>query len=146
VITEGFSLIRQFVQDQKLVTPKFAILGLAFKGTPETDDARGSSTLELIKYLRQEFVNSPIDVWDPLIQTFEWADKAVNLKKDLSEACLHANVIVLMNNHAKFTQIEFDRLTSKSAGRILVYDFWDRFEKSIFASSVTYQAWGFHHD
>ena len=146
VITEGFSIIQQFVQDQKFVTPKFAILGLAFKGTPETDDARGSSTLQLIKYIRQKFQSSRVDVWDPLIEKFDWNDEAINLKNDLYETCLNANVIVLMNSHAALSQIEFDRLISKSLGPILIYDFWDRFEKSNFQSSVTYKAWGFHHE
>jgi UDP-N-acetyl-D-mannosaminuronic acid dehydrogenase len=146
VIAGGFSVIQQFVQDQKSVTPKFAILGLAFKGAPETDDTRGSSTLQLIERLRKEFVNSPIDVWDPLVQKFEWNDKHVNLKKDLAKTCLDANVIVLMNSHPALTQIEFDRVISKSVGPILIYDFWDRFEKSNFHPLVTYQAWGFHHE
>lgn len=50
---------------------KIAVLGLAFKGKPETSDLRGSMSLRIVKILHKLFSQANFELFDPVVSTAE---------------------------------------------------------------------------
>ena len=102
VIQFGITAVQEFVCTLAIANPKISVLGLAFKGVPETDDLRGSPSLQLIKSLLEDVPEATIEVWDPLVSSFNFNDKRITFGVGLYESCEEADVIILMNNHPIF--------------------------------------------
>lgn len=146
VIHSGANFISEFLRnefDQKPI--KIAVLGLAFKGKPETDDLRGSPSITLLEILRSNFPNSEILGWDPIIATLESSDVEWELASELNDAVSGANAVIIMNNHPRFNGLDIYYLSSIMKENSLIYDFWDRYSNTVLGSShSTYYGWGNH--
>jgi UDP-N-acetyl-D-mannosaminuronic acid dehydrogenase len=120
------------------------ILGIAFKGVPETDDLRGSPSLELIKQLQNKSPSITIKSWDPLIK--EINIKGVILYESINEAVVDSDAVILMNNHETLGSLDLYEMSKKLNQSAVIYDFWDRYDPSQnLNNSVSYFAWGCHH-
>lgn len=110
-------------------TAKVAIFGLAFKGRPETDDLRGSPSLEVINLLTKERPDASISVWDPLIASLEVDATAGNcyLAASHRECMLGADAVVVMTNHAFFSTPEFLEALDQLPPNVPVLDLWPTF-------------------
>jgi len=102
---------------------KISILGLAFKGRPETDDIRATPAIELITALRAQFPNAQIfgqdfAVSDDAIQTLEITPC------NLDQSFAQAHLVIVANNNAKYQWIELDELASTMQKPGLVFDVW----------------------
>ena len=75
------------------------IVGIAFKGEPETNDTRGSTGLNLARKLDK--LGAQVTVWDEVIESRHL--KQLDLDPVESKKCgyLDADIILLMNNHRK---------------------------------------------
>lgn len=105
----------------KIVT----ISGLAFKGRPETSDLRGSSAVYIAQKLKDlgyklylhDFVAKKEDI------------DALNLGKSfaadrLFEATAGSKLLMVLNNHIKYTSLEYDPSLSLKRG-MRVLDIWN---------------------
>ena len=95
------------------------VLGLAFKGNPETSDLRDSTTLLAIDYLNKKGVkvlgyDVVVDVNDPLLNC-ELIDE--------SEIGSGADAICVLNNHASFINLEWEQITS-NMNNLVLFDGW----------------------
>jgi UDP-N-acetyl-D-mannosaminuronic acid dehydrogenase len=146
VIKFGAQFITNFLKnrhDEKGL--KIAILGLAFKGKPETDDLRGSPSLDLVKELVNSLPESSIATWDPVVPAIEDMPFAVEFVRSIEEAAAGAHALVLMNNHPKLDCLDLNVLSSIMVSNSLIYDFWDRFNRNVLSGShTTYMGWGNH--
>jgi UDP-N-acetyl-D-mannosaminuronic acid dehydrogenase len=102
---------------------KISILGLAFKGRPETDDIRATPAIELIMALKAQFPSAQIfgqdfAVSNESIQTL--GIQACTLEQSFAEA----NLVIVANNNAKYQWIELDALAAKMQKPGLVFDVW----------------------
>jgi nucleotide sugar dehydrogenase len=119
------------------------ILGMAFKGVPETDDLRGSPSIELIKQLQKKSVSMSIRIWDPLIEEFN--ANGVTQYKNIEVALTGSDAVILMNNHKALNALDLYDVSKKLNKNALIYDFWDRYNPlQSLDNSVRYFAWGFH--
>jgi nucleotide sugar dehydrogenase len=120
-----------------------AILGMAFKGTPETDDLRGSPSIEFIKLLQQKSDLISISTWDPLVGDISF--KGVKHYENINDAVNGANAVVLMNNHISIGSLDLHEISKKLKDSAVIYDFWDRYDPlQKLNNSVKYFAWGYH--
>ena len=120
-----------------------AILGMAFKGTPETDDLRGSPSIEFIKLLQQKSELISISTWDPLAGDISF--KGVKHYENIDDAVNGANAVVLMNNHISIGSLDLHEISKKLKNNAVIYDFWDRYDPlQKLNNSVKYFAWGHH--
>lgn len=102
---------------------KISVLGLAFKGRPETDDTRESSSLELINLLRQRYPDAKLCVHDFAVR--DEAIKELGLSPvSLEDAFNDATIVIVANNNIKYEWVNSDPLIAsmKSAG--VVFDVW----------------------
>lgn len=120
-----------------------AILGMAFKGVPETDDLRGSPSVDLIEQLQEISTSIIIRSWDPLIK--EPNISGVTQYENIDEAITGSDAVILMNNHEVLGKLDLHDISKKLSKNAVIYDFWDRYDPlQSLNNSVKYFAWGYH--
>lgn len=106
---------------------RFGILGLAFKGIPETDDTRDSFSKTLISDLLKLKNTKSIASFDPLGSQIVLEDKRLKLFKDFKDVLNHSECVFITNNHPFFSSpnflLELEENSPSSGG--VIYDFWN---------------------
>ena len=116
------------------------LVGLAFKGWPETNDLRGSSSLEVARLLKERGVR--VLGWDAVVKTEE-IEKAGLEPAEFPAACGQVDVIFILNNHPRNTP---EGLIGLCKGRkTLIFDGWAMLDhKNIEqVSGMTYATMGY---
>lgn len=105
---------------------RIAVLGLAFKGRPETDDLRGTLAKPLIEQLRTRFPDAELVGWDPLVE--EAGIRSLDLVPcgSMAEAFAGASLVILQNNHPAFATMDLTALSATMVQPGVVYDFWNQ--------------------
>lgn len=106
---------------------KIAVLGLAFKGRPETDDLRGSLALPIIGALRGEFPNARIVGWDQIVATEDIASLGIEPALNIEDAFQNSDIVIIQNNHECFAQLPYGALLPLMSKPGLLYDFWNTY-------------------
>lgn len=106
-----------------------ALLGMAFKGQPATDDLRGSMSLKVLNAIVTNKPDAKIRVFDPVIEVDVLIEnvEGVTVCQSIDEAVRDVNVTIIANNHP-----ELKRYSPKSLGALMapggfVYDYWNNF-------------------
>ena len=144
VVEFGIKAVKDFINKSGKLSPKISVLGLAFKGVPETDDLRGSPSIQFIRSILEHIPTATIFAWDPVVDNLNFNDSRIEIGSELYESTLGADVVILMNNHPVFESLNIEKLGESVNQIALLYDFWDRFEKDSFRQGFSYIAWGFH--
>lgn len=103
---------------------KILVLGLAYKGRPDTDDIRNSPSKVVIEKLKT--LGACLVGYDPVVtknKAQELGVSGVSLKEGFKDA----SCVVVMTNHPSFFELDLERLTklmSKPAG---IVDCWHAF-------------------
>ncbi|OHA44135.1 MAG: hypothetical protein A3G03_00380 [Candidatus Taylorbacteria bacterium RIFCSPLOWO2_12_FULL_44_15c] len=112
---------------------KIFVLGVAFKGEPETSDMRFSPAVDIIKELQQKFKN--IVVYDPVIKTSELkkarlSDGQTGLKPvSLADGFEESNCVLVLNNHHSFRDLDIYDLLMKMKKPGYFFDGWNLFPR-----------------
>jgi len=146
VIAEASKFISSWVNGNAVHSrQKVAVLGMAFKGVPETNDLRGSPTLDLIDSLGKEIENGEIFCWDPVISYSELVSQGFKSQETLEEVLHGSCAIVLVNNHPQLDNLDLVALSNSFSAPFLIYDFWGRNDHNLALSgNKHYHSWGNH--
>ena len=128
--------------------PKIALVGLAFKGIPETDDLRGSMAVHVLAGLKRSFPTAQITLYDPVIKYTDMQKNfpGENIARNVEEACSEASMLIVANNHPIFGRTMPQELLKLMHINGFVYDFWNFFyELKKSDASVDYFAVGNTH-
>ncbi|MGV0853933.1 UDP-glucose/GDP-mannose dehydrogenase family protein, partial [Mycolicibacterium phlei] len=86
---------------------KISLLGMAFKGQPETSDLRGSMSIKVLDHLKKAHPQAQVGVYDPVtppdVLAAEFPDETVYTR--FGDAVSGAHVVVIGNNHPSLGQI-----------------------------------------
>lgn len=109
-------------------TPRIAMLGLAFKGRPETDDLRGTTALHIMSALEDAFPKAKFRCYDPVVKP-EDAERVfqIEVSRSPEEACDGANLVMILNNHVAFEVLSLEHIAEKMGRPALIYDYWANF-------------------
>ncbi len=114
------SVVSRYLQEKNLQSPKIAIVGLAFKGFPETDDLRGSPALEIVANLKKEFSQCRFSYHDPIVNSF-----LGNIPvSSIGECIKDSNVVLFLTNHPSLMNIEVNQILERAARPLLIVDCW----------------------
>ena len=121
---------------------KIFIVGIAFKGNPETSDTRESTTLWFIEYLISKGVKN---LWgyDPIIDNSELNN--LGLKAcSLEEGFKNSDAVFFMNNHRSFYTLDIEPLLSLMKDSSYFFAGWNIFNISDVVShpGITYSGIG----
>lgn len=122
---------------------KIFIIGFAFKGIPETSDMRDSATIDLLDLLRKNNWKK-IYGFDPVINEKDIKDVGVKTCS-YEEGFVDADIVIIMNNHQLYSQLDIVSLLEKVNKKCLFVDSWSIFEpKEILkVDGIIYQGLGF---
>jgi len=109
--------MRKLQQELKtLKGRRIALLGLAFK--PGTDDLRDAPALDLASRLMA--AGSRVSAYDPIVKDLPGELAGVRIASDPYDAVQRADAVVVVTEWEEFLDLDFDRLASVMAGRLLV--------------------------
>ncbi len=109
-------------QKKKIENSKIVLLGLAFKGLPETDDVRASPALDIADLLKAKKAN--IVGMDPVINKDSVVDKLTYVTT-FSEALKGADCVIITNNHPRWGEIPFDEHAGEMKKKAIIIDGWN---------------------
>jgi UDP-N-acetyl-D-mannosaminuronic acid dehydrogenase len=105
------------------------ILGMAFKGLPETSDLRGSMSIKVLDALKKAHPNAEIGVFDPVtsqeVLASEFPDEKVFNR--FGDAVSGAHVVVIANNHPSLGTISPRTISEFISPDGFVFDYWNHF-------------------
>lgn len=116
---------------QRSIEPgaKVALLGMAFKGVPATDDLRGSMSLKIIEALLQRHPSLEIHAFDPVIDANTLSTHVTKVRAcaTLEDAVDQASVVIIANNHPALGEHPPATLLAMMKLGGFIYDYWNHF-------------------
>ena len=110
--------------NKKINNSKIFILGIAFKGEPETSDLRSSTSVDFIKLLP---ASCKLHVYDPVAKPDELKKLGTNVNK-IEQGFKNADAVLIMNNHKSFQEIDLTSLAQKMKKPSIFIDTWKVFD------------------
>lgn len=139
------ALIRARCHRANGLVERIAVLGLAFKGRPETDDLRGTMAKPLVEALREAFPTADIVGYDPIVAMARAeAFFSVPAAASLEDAVTGADLVVIANNHPQFKDADLGQLSRLMRAPAVIYDLWSQHAGAPehLANGVSYVALG----
>lgn len=123
---------------------RIAVVGLAFKGRPETDDLRGTLAIPLVRHLRAHFADAEFIGWDPVVKPEAVRTLDLTPVDSLTEAFAGTHLLLIQSNHECFAQMDLASLSAAMARPGMIYDMWNQHDPRTvrLADGVTYHALG----
>jgi UDP-N-acetyl-D-mannosaminuronic acid dehydrogenase len=124
---------------------RIALLGVAFKGRPATDDLRGSLAIRIASELAAQFPDAEIKSWDAEASHEEMRVEGFDPVGCPIEAATGASIVIMQNNHVALENIKLDALAGAMTGPGLIYDYWNqhsRLEDTAIRDGIRYAALG----
>jgi UDP-N-acetyl-D-mannosaminuronic acid dehydrogenase len=108
---------------------KITILGMAFKGLPETDDLRGSMSLRVLKELTYRLPLAELHIYDPVISPakLRLISSDVLVSDSVTKSVEGSSVVIIANNHPRFTELSPSSLKEFMENDGFIYDYWNHF-------------------
>ncbi len=109
--------------------PRIALLGIAFKGVPATDDLRGAMSLRVLEAISAKSPDAEVILHDPVCSAAQLAGVAPGLPvtADLSDALSDANIVIIANNHPGLAVMRPRQMLRVMARDGFIYDYWNHF-------------------
>lgn len=125
-------------------SPNVTIIGLAFKGVPETSDLRGTLAIPLIEEIRKQMPSARITGYDPACREDDLATLGIGIASDFDSAFEQADLVIFQNNNAKFGLLDLNSFSKLMREGGLIYDLWAQFDISSLelAKGVAYTGLG----
>jgi nucleotide sugar dehydrogenase len=111
---------------RSVYSSKIFILGFAFKGEPETDDIRFSTTIDLVNYLKPFCPN--IYVYDAVVNYENIKSFGVR-PCSMEEGFKEADVVIIMNSHKSHKNLDIKNLARQSNNPLIFIDCWNLYER-----------------
>ena len=105
----------------KIHSLKILVLGLAFKGTPPTNDIRMSQSIKLIKKLKKMKIN--IKTWDAVLDKHNYREYSFVTYKKLIKEYEKADIVLILNNNDENRKIVSEYLKNSKKPK-LIFDGW----------------------
>ncbi|MEM9496071.1 MAG: nucleotide sugar dehydrogenase [Pseudomonadota bacterium] len=122
-------IAEEFERRKSGKAPAIAILGMAFKGVPATDDLRGAMSLHVLAALRAKFADAEIRIHDPVAskEDLESVAPDCTVADDVAGAIAGADIAIIANNHPALAQWRPLHMTREMSDGAFIYDYWNHF-------------------
>jgi len=106
---------------------KIFIVGMAFKGDPETSDIRDSTSVDIMKKFQQLYKN--IFIYDPVAKVDELKKLGVEVVSSPKSGFKGADCVLVLNNHPSYRDLNIYALAKSMAKPSLLFDGWGIYTK-----------------
>ncbi len=126
--------------------PIISLLGIAFKGRPETDDLRGTMARPIFHEIKKQFPDAEFRGFDPVVSRKAIQEFGLEPCEKLEDAFQESHLVLILNNHLLFSKMNLEGLALNLARPALIYDFWSNFSgrEISMPDKVSYMALGSH--
>lgn len=109
--------------------PRVALLGMAFKGIPATDDLRGAMSLAVLRALNARAPDAGVILYDPVCTAKQLGTVAPGhqIAGYLEEAISGADIAIIANNHPELASWRPRQMLRVMAEHGFIYDYWNHF-------------------
>lgn len=107
--------------------PVIALMGIAFKGQPATDDLRGTMARPVFEALKRRYPRATFRGYDAVVAQGEQRAFGLAPCATIAEALQGAHLALILNNHLVFSAMPVADLAAAMARPALIYDFWNCF-------------------
>lgn len=112
-----------------MASAKISLLGIAYKGEPETNDLRGTLAGPILEALREHWPTARYCGFDPVVD-MDAATFGLEPCASLDEAFDGASLVIIQTNHRLFAAMPLERLAARMSSPGLIYDYWNSFGRS----------------
>lgn len=128
--------------------PTITLLGIAFKGRPETPDLRGTTAKPVYDRLREVFPKAHFRGYDPVVPSKDIHQFGLAPCDSLEAAFAGSDAVVILNNHPRFASMPIAKLAAGMKRPAFIYDLWNNFSARELSlpKGVGYAALGCHID
>ena len=109
------------------LTAKISLIGMAFKGHPETSDLRESTSVWLLNALESK---EHVCAYDPIVDAAELTALGVKAV-GLEEAFRNADAVVVLNNHKSYLKWDLSKLLALMNKPAVFIDTWHLFNPMV---------------
>jgi len=102
------------------------LVGMAFKGVPETADLRQSTALDNARALQGKV--GELRVWDAIVPPRTLEDMGFAFAGQVAEEMVRADAILLLNNHPVHPTLGLARVLAENPKDRLVFDGWNQLD------------------
>jgi len=120
-------LMKQVGKDLN-VASKISLIGLAFKGNPETSDLRDSTSLSFWKALPNK---NNIFAYDPIVTDEEIEHLGIK-PTSIEGAFMNADAVIFLNNHKSYSNIDLVNCLNSMNKPAVIIDTWYIFDPLFF--------------
>ncbi|MEQ1784714.1 MAG: nucleotide sugar dehydrogenase [Hyphomonadaceae bacterium] len=119
---------------------KGVVMGVAFKGRPETSDLRGTLAIPLIAELRRLYPHARLVAYDPSVPDDDIRGLGVEPCASAEDAFRDAAFVIYQNNNPAFGRLDLSALSKLMQRDGVIYDMWNQYidERSQLRSDITY--------
>ena len=114
---------------------KIYCCGLAFKGNPKTGDLRNSTGVEILNLFSKQSASTY--GFDFEADRSEISDLGIQFE-DILNGFNNCDVVLFLNNHVNFKEININELSKKSKDKLLIIDCWNIFQGKMFNDNIIY--------
>lgn len=107
--------------------PAICILGVAFKGRPDTDDTRGTMAIPIRAELERLFPGINVRAYDPIVSAVRIKELGYDPAESIVDAVAGANIVLIQTNHLKIANLPLENLVSSMGIPCFIFDFWNLF-------------------
>lgn len=117
-----------------------AVMGVAFKGRPETSDLRGTLAIPLIAELKAQFPGVELCAFDPAVPETDIRRLGVTPCASAEDAFRDADFVVYQNNNPAFARLNLADLSCLMRKDGVIYDMWNQYldERSQVRPDIAY--------
>ena len=137
-----FSKIEKYLKNTKKIKKiqKSSYLVWLSRSDPQTSDIRGSSSIDLLKILKENNYKK-VSLHDPIVnQSLEFGYKFMGLNQGFK----NADIAIFMTNHHFYKDLKILGLISKMSKPCMIFDCWQIFDAAKIQnfSNITYTSIG----
>ncbi len=107
--------------------PAICVLGVAFKGRPDTDDTRGTMAIPIRVELERLFPGINVRAYDPIVSAARITELGFDPAESIVDAVAGANIVLIQTNHLKIANIPLENLADSMGVPCFIFDFWNLF-------------------
>jgi UDP-N-acetyl-D-mannosaminuronic acid dehydrogenase len=112
--------------NKSIDTAKIFLIGLAFKGNPETSDLRDSTSIQFLELFKNK---KNIYGFDYRVTNEEI--KKLDIKPvSLEQGFKNSDIVIFLNNHKSYSDLNISKLSKSMKKPAVIFDCWQVFEPS----------------
>jgi len=100
-----------------------ALSGMAFKGQPETNDLRGSSSVYIAEKLKEAGYKMNLHDYVAIPSEMEALDLGT-VYNDIHDACANAKLLLILNNNKRYNSLEYASVFNYERDGFEILDSW----------------------